>query len=104
MSFQLRFTPEAANDLKRLYGFLAKNNPKAAKKALKAIDKAWGILEHFPFSCRKADDANPFLREILISLEIQDMSRCMKLKTMRRSPFWLCATKEKRIITNAETL
>lgn len=67
MSFQLRFTPEAANDLKRLYGFLAKNNPKAAKKALKTIEKAWGILEHFPFSCRKADDANPFLREILIS-------------------------------------
>ena len=67
MSFQLRFTPEAANDLKRLYGFLAENNPKAAKKALKAIDKSWGILENFPFSCRKADDANPFLREILIS-------------------------------------
>jgi len=67
VSFQLRFTPEAANDLKRLYGFLAENNPKAAKKALKAIDKSWGILENFPFSCRKADDANPFLREILIS-------------------------------------
>lgn len=68
MSFQLRFTPQAANDLERLYRFLAENDVAAAEKALKTINKAWEILEVFPFSCQKAEDANPFLREIIISL------------------------------------
>ena len=66
MNFQLRFTPEAANDLRRLYAFLADNDLAAAKKALKTIGKAWEILEEFPFSCRKAQNDNPFLREIII--------------------------------------
>lgn len=66
MSFQLRFTPEASDDLIRLYEFLADNDIGTAEKALETIGKAWGILEEFPFSCRKPEDANPFLREIII--------------------------------------
>jgi plasmid stabilization system protein ParE len=67
VSFQLRFTPEAADDLQRFYTLLANNDPAAAKKALKTIGKAWEVLEEFPFSCRKAEASNPFLREMIIS-------------------------------------
>ena len=54
MSFQLRFTLEAKEDLERLYFFLAENDVKAAEKALITIDKAWELLEFFPFSCSSA--------------------------------------------------
>lgn len=66
MSFRVRFTHEAKSDLERLYAFLAAHDLEAAERALDAIDRAWSILEAFPFSCRKAEDANPFLREMLI--------------------------------------
>jgi plasmid stabilization system protein ParE len=49
-----------------LYGFLAEQDLEAAERALDVIDRAWTILEEFPFSCRKAEDSNPFVREIVI--------------------------------------
>ena len=67
MSFQIRFTLEAQADLERLYLFLAKNDLAAAEKALDTIDKAWEILEDFPFTCRKVESSNAFLRELVIS-------------------------------------
>lgn len=66
MSFRIRFTLEAKADLERLYGFLAEQDLEAAERALDVIDRAWTILEEFPFSCRKAEDSNPFVREIVI--------------------------------------
>jgi plasmid stabilization system protein ParE len=66
VSFRVRFTLEAKSDLERLYGFLAEQDLEAAERALDVIDRAWTILEEFPFSCRKAEDSNPFVREILI--------------------------------------
>ena len=66
MSFRLRFTLEAKSDLEKLYGFLAEQDLEAAERALDVIDRAWTILEEFPFSCRKAEDSNPFVREIVI--------------------------------------
>jgi plasmid stabilization system protein ParE len=66
VSFRLRFTLEAKSDLERLYGFLAEQDLEAAERALDVIDRAWSILEEFPFSCRKAEDSNPFVREIVI--------------------------------------
>ena len=66
MSFRVRFTLEAKSDLERLYGFLAEQDLEAAERALDVIDRAWTILEEFPFSCRKAEDSNPFVREIVI--------------------------------------
>ena len=66
MSFRVRFTLEAKSDLERLYGFLAEQDLEAAERALDVIDRAWTMLEEFPFSCRKAEDSNPFVREILI--------------------------------------
>lgn len=67
MSFRVRFTLEAKADIERLYSFLAARDFGAAERALETIDSAWPILEQFPFSCRKADDTNPFLREVIIS-------------------------------------
>ena len=66
MSFRVRFTLEAKTDLERLYGFLVEHDVEAAERALDVIDRAWTILEEFPFSCRKAEDSNPFVREIVI--------------------------------------
>jgi plasmid stabilization system protein ParE len=67
VTFRVRFTPEAKSDIERLYGFLAKRDIVAAERALEVIEHAWSLLEEFPFSCRKADEANPFLRELIIS-------------------------------------
>ena len=66
MSFRVRFTLEAKADLERMYGFLVEHDVEAAERALEVIDRAWTILEEFPFSCRKAEDSNPFVREIVI--------------------------------------
>lgn len=66
MSHQLRFTESALGDIERLYRFLAEQDIHAADSAMHALEKAWELLASFPFSTRKADLANPFLRELLI--------------------------------------
>jgi plasmid stabilization system protein ParE len=66
VSFRIRFTLEAKSDLERLFAYLAGNDLQAAERALETIGRAWSILEEFPFSCRKAEDTSPFLRELLI--------------------------------------
>ena len=67
MSYQVRYTKEAKEDLERLFNFLLKHNLQAAHGAKDVISKGMTFLEDFPFACRKADHANPFLREMLIS-------------------------------------
>lgn len=68
MLFSLRFTDEAANDLVELHEFLAEENPSAAAKALSKIQRAFRLLEDFPYACRKAvDPPVPGLRELVIS-------------------------------------
>jgi plasmid stabilization system protein ParE len=66
VSFRVQFTLEAKADLERLYSFLLEHDLNAAEKALDVIEQAWYLLEEFPFSCRKIDEANPFLRELII--------------------------------------
>ncbi len=69
MSYRVRFTEEAENDLVRLYEFvLARNETDwaLAERALDAIRNAVRSLELTPFSFRKASPGNPFLREIII--------------------------------------
>lgn len=66
MSFHVRFTLEAKSDIERLYGFLAEQDIMAAERALEIIERAWAMLEEFPFSCRKSDEASPFFRELII--------------------------------------
>lgn len=67
MSYRVRYTQTARDDLLRLYAFLLEIDYGVAKRALEAIDKSVDMLKSFPFTCRKADPANPFLRELLVS-------------------------------------
>lgn len=66
MSYRIRFTRAARDDLKRLYAFLLEHDLHAARRARNAIGKAIEYLQEFPFSCRKAAPDNPFLRELII--------------------------------------
>lgn len=67
MSYQIRFTKTAREDIKRLYAFLLAQDVQSAYHALEAINKAIELLKTFPFTCRKAKADNPFLRELIIS-------------------------------------
>ena len=67
MSYQIRFTKTARDDIKRLYAFLLVQDVQAANHALETINKAMELLKTFPFTCRKAKADNPFLRELIIS-------------------------------------
>jgi len=67
MNYRVRFTEEAEDDLARCFDALLLKDWYAAERALAAITKAMDVLREFPFACRKADAANPFLRELVIS-------------------------------------
>ena len=65
--YRVRLTLEAVEDLKRLQALLIERDPAAAERALDAIDSAFVLLEHSPFSCRKAWPGDrPLLRELVI--------------------------------------
>ncbi len=64
--FRVRFTPEAEDDLLRLFDSLVERDPTAAEHALEAITRAVELLRFSPFSCRKALPDNPFIRELVI--------------------------------------
>ena len=66
MTYKVRLTAEALEDLDRLYGFLLERDD-AAKRALAAIERAFELLAYSPFSCRRALlQKNPRWRELLI--------------------------------------
>ena len=54
MTYAVRFTEEATDDLMRLIDFLAVQDIAAARQAHAAISEAVRFLTIFPFSCRKA--------------------------------------------------
>ena len=66
MSYRVRYTKSARDDLLRLFAFLLEHDLHAAARAREAIAKGIAFLQEFPFSCRKAAPDNPFLREMLI--------------------------------------
>jgi plasmid stabilization system protein ParE len=66
VSFRVRYTGAAREDLRRLYAFLLEHDLQAAGRARDAIGKGVELLRDFPFTCRKAMPDNPFLRELLI--------------------------------------
>lgn len=66
MSFDVRISEAAQDDLERLLDFLAPVNYPAALRARASIERSYEFLSEMPFSCRKVDDTNPFLRELLI--------------------------------------
>lgn len=63
---RVRLTPDAEDDLIRLYDFLLDKDLAAAERALEAIRAGIELLRFSPFSCRKAAADNPLLREIVI--------------------------------------
>jgi plasmid stabilization system protein ParE len=63
--YRVRFTPDAAEDLLRLFDFLLEKDVAAAERAQAAIEAGIELLSYSPYSCRKAGD-NPLLRELLI--------------------------------------
>lgn len=68
MSYRLRFTRDAEEDLLELYEFLAEHDVEAAERALVALRKSFELIEAFPFSCRKAEGStSSFLREMVVS-------------------------------------
>lgn len=66
MSYRVRYTKGARDDIRRLYSFLLDKDIEAARRALDVIRKGVGFLRDFPFSCRTVDPKNPFLRELVI--------------------------------------
>ncbi|MDO9197343.1 type II toxin-antitoxin system RelE/ParE family toxin [Rhodoferax sp.] len=72
MTFRVRLTREAAEDVERLFDFvlqreLQRNDGdfELADKALQAIKDGIASLRTSPFTCRKAGQS-PFLRELVI--------------------------------------
>jgi len=66
VSFRVRISQAAQHDLERLLDFLAPVDYPAALRARAAIERGYAFLADMPSSCRKVDDANPFLRELVI--------------------------------------
>lgn len=66
MTYRIRYTASARHDLLRLYRYLLDRDVAAAECALKALRKCTDVLEQFPFTCRKTDQHNPFLRELIL--------------------------------------
>ncbi|MBK6377124.1 MAG: type II toxin-antitoxin system RelE/ParE family toxin [Xanthomonadales bacterium] len=66
MSFRVRISTVAQVDLERLLDFLAPADFAAALRARAAIERGYRLLADIPFACRKVDDDNPFLRELVI--------------------------------------
>ena len=71
MTFSVQFTPEAADDLVRLFDFIIEReltrggDIDLAQQALDAIRRGIDTLRWTPFTCRKAG-ASPFMRELVI--------------------------------------
>jgi plasmid stabilization system protein ParE len=65
--YQIRFTRNSKDELKRLYLFLYKQDKNSAKHARDNVYKAIDMLKNFPFTCRKAQANSPFMRELVIS-------------------------------------
>lgn len=73
MTFEVIFSPEAEEDLGRLFDYVLERelnshtgNLDLPERAIQAIRKGGEFLAHSPFSCRKAGDSS-FVRELLIS-------------------------------------
>jgi plasmid stabilization system protein ParE len=70
VTYRVRFTGEAEDDLVRLYEFILERDVMdwvLAERALEAIRHAISGLERSPFSYRKAGSGDsPFLRELVI--------------------------------------
>ena len=72
MSFRVRLTVEAADDLEQLFEFVLQRefgrhdgDLDAAGRALEAVKNGIATLRQSPFTCRKVG-TSPFIRELII--------------------------------------
>ena len=71
MTYGVRFTREALEDLERLYDFVLERelgrggSLEFAERAMEAVENGIATLSFSPFTCRKAGD-DPFVRELVI--------------------------------------
>ncbi len=66
MTYQVRLTEDARQDLRRHYAYMLEWDEDASEKALDTITSAMEILKRLPFSCRKAPGNNALMRELVI--------------------------------------
>jgi plasmid stabilization system protein ParE len=66
MSFQVRYTKVVRDELERLFDFLLEIDLDLGERTIEAIEKATLLLQDFPFTCRKAQPNNTFIRELII--------------------------------------
>ena len=73
MSYQVIYSPEAGDDLERLFDHVLErelNSPTGdldiPARAIESIKHASQLLAHSPFSCRKTGES-AFVRELIIS-------------------------------------
>lgn len=72
MTYKVKLTREAEENLVRLFDFIIERelareagDLELADEALSAINDGLGLLERFPFTCRKVG-ASPFVRELIV--------------------------------------
>jgi plasmid stabilization system protein ParE len=70
VTFAVRYSEAARDDLRRLYAYLLERcstveDLEAAERAMDAIESAVDRLANSPFICRKAGKS-PFLRELVV--------------------------------------
>jgi plasmid stabilization system protein ParE len=69
MNFDIAFTAEAREDIKRLHDFMADIDLAAASRAIDLIFSGFDVLTRHPHICRRAQDESlgPLWRELLIN-------------------------------------
>lgn len=88
MSYQLRVSAVAQEDLERLFEFLAANDFSAAVRAREVIEQAYEFVELMPFACRKAGDSNPFLRELIIPFGAEGYVALFEIEDSNTVTIW----------------
>ena len=96
MSFRVRYTRGARDDLRRLHSFLLKKDIQAARRARDAIAKGMSFLAESPFSCRKAAPDTPLLRELVIPFGSAGYVGCSRSRTAKPLPSSQSAIRNQR--------
>ena len=101
MSYQIRYTYEAYDDLKRLYEFLLQQDIQSAEHALQVIEKAIEVLKSqghqvcVVFTGKEHDDRNPdFFKEITQMVIALDIADCVQLLGFINREDQLCLMKK----------
>ena len=81
MSYRVRYTAEVRADLLRLNEFLLERDAPAARRALVSIRKAAELLASFPYTCRKVEPDNVYLRELVVSFGDARYVALLRLRT-----------------------